>query len=290
MDGKGERMTTRTGARVTCNVCPRACSLVEGQTGACLARMARGGTVVAGNYGHATALALDPMEKKPIARYLPGTYVLSVGSYGCNFHCPFCQNASIAAVGESDVAWHQVTPQELVKTALEQRHRGCVGIAYTYNEPLVGWEFVQDTAVLAHESDLKNVLVSNGCASSEVVGALLPLIDAANIDLKGFSQEFYDFVGGDLESVKATIAAMAACPSCHLEVTTLVIPGINDSPEEIDAASAWLASLDPNIPYHLTRFFPRHRLQNLPPTPLDTLRKLKSVAEKHLNDVLLGNV
>ena len=236
-----------------------------------------------------TAAALDPIEKKPLVRFMPGSFVLSVGSYGCNLGCPFCQNASIAAVGAEKSSWREVSPEELVADAVRLRDRGNVGIAFTYNEPFVGFEYVRDTARLAHEAGLVNVLVTNGMVNPGPLAELLSLIDAANVDLKGFSRGFYDFVGGDLETVRATIRAMAACETCHVEVTTLIVPGMNDSEEEVDALSAWLASLDPEIPYHVSRFFPCHRLLDRGPTPVRTVYRLADVARRHLRHVFTGN-
>ena len=230
--------------RAVCGVCPHACALSEGRRGLCRARVAYGGRVVDENYGRVTSIALDPVEKKPLARFRPGSTVLSLGSYGCNLRCPFCQNADIACAGAEDAAWRYVAPEEAVGLALRARDRGCVGVAYTYNEPLVGYEYVRDVGRLASEAG---------------------------------------------SAVKRTIEMLAADPTCHLEVTTLVIPGLNDDPDEIDAAAAWLASLDPAIPYHLTRFFPCHRMLDRPPTPVSALHALADVARRHLSDVLLGN-
>lgn len=241
-------------------------------------------------YGRITSLALDPIEKKPIARWRSGTTVLSLGGYGCNMRCPFCQNASIAQVGASDVPWRDVTPAETVETALSLRDRACIGIAYTYNEPLVAWEFVRDTSGIAHDAGLVNVLVSNGMASGEVVGELAPLIDAANIDLKCFTETGYRSLGGDLRTVKNTIETFARTSSCHLEVTTLVVPGLSDGEEQVDEMARWLAALDPAIVYHLTRFFPQHRMTDAPPTDRTLLGRLAAVAGRHLPTVLLGNV
>lgn len=291
MSGENSRPESRQQSalpRVVCEICPHACALAEGQRGLCQARIARDGHVVCENYGRITALALDPVEKKPLARWKSGSNVLSVGSYGCNLRCPFCQNADIACAGPHDLTWHTTTPEALVDVALKE-HLNNVGIAYTYNEPLVGFEFVRDTARLVHEVGLSNVLVSNGMVQPKPLAELVPLIDAANIDLKGFTQEFYDLAGGDLQTVKHTIEVMAACPTCHLEVTTLVIPGLNDDDAQIDAAAAWLASIDASIPYHLTRFFPCHHMLDRPPTPVATLNRLADIARQHLDDVLLGN-
>lgn len=274
---------------VVCAICPHACRLREGQRGRCKARRAHQGRVVEENYGRLTSVALDPIEKKPLARFRPGSRILSVGSYGCNLSCPFCQNASIAAAGPDEVSWREVTPEELVAEAVSARARGNVGIAFTYNEPLVSFEYVRDTARLAHEAGLVNVLVTNGMVNPEPLAELLPLIDAANVDLKGFSQEFYDFVGGNFEAVRATIRALAACETCHVEVTTLIVPGMNDAEDEINALSAWLASLDPEIPYHVSRFFPCHRLLDRGPTPVRTVYRLADVARRHLRSVYTGN-
>lgn len=274
---------------VVCEICPHACRLRESQRGRCKARAAHGGRVVDENYGRITSIALDPIEKKPLARFRPGSKILSVGSYGCNLSCPFCQNASIAAVGADASSWREVSPEELVTEAVRARARGNIGIAFTYNEPLVGFEFVRDTARLAHEAGLVNVLVTNGMVNPGSLAELLPFVDAANVDLKGFGQDFYDFVGGDFEAVRATIQAMAARETCHVEVTTLIVPGMNDSEEEIDALSAWLASLDPEIPYHVSRFFPCHRLTDRGPTPVRTVYRLADVARRHLRHVHTGN-
>lgn len=275
--------------RAVCGICPHHCSLIEGAVGRCRARVARGGEVVPLNYGLVTSLALDPIEKKPLARFRPGSTVLSVGSFGCNLSCPFCQNASIAQAGRNDVSWREIAPDELVAQALGLRASGCVGIAYTYNEPVVGFEFVRDCARLAHEAGLVNVLVSNGMIEEEPLKELSPLVDAANIDLKGFSQGFYDLVSGNYATVRRTIEVLAGLPACHLEVTTLVIPGLNDDPDAIEEAARWLASLDPGITYHLTRFFPRHRMTDRPPTPIKTLQAAQRAARRHLDDVVLGN-
>ncbi len=273
----------------TCPVCPHFCSLKEGELGFCRARRARNGVVVDENYGRITSIALDPIEKKPFARFYPGSKVLSVGSYGCNLRCPFCQNASIACADESTTSWKEVFPSQLVGLALEAQADGNIGIAYTYNEPLVGYEFIRDTGKMAHEVGLKNVLVSNGMINPGPFSELINLIDAANIDLKGFSQKFYDIVDGDFECVKRTITTLATESLCHLEVTTLIIPGLNDSEEEIDAAAKWLASLGGDITYHITRFFPCHKMTDKSPTPVKDIYNLAEIARKYLRHVYVGN-
>lgn len=269
-----------------CPICPHHCNIAPGGTGLCRARSNIGGVIRCNNYGRLTALALDPVGKKPLARFRPGGLILSAGSYGCNLRCPFCQNSDIAM---ADASIHTVTvsPQELITRALATVPRGNLGVAFTYNEPLVGYEYVQDCSALAKENGLKTVLVTNGMICREPLLDLLPLIDAMNIDLKGFTQAFYDFVGGDLETVKQTIDLSSR--RCHVEVTTLVVPGRNDSEEEMDAEGAWLASLNPDIPLHISRFFPRHKLAHSVPTPVETVCRLRDVASRHLRHVYTGN-
>ena len=288
------------GAAITCTVCPHACRLAPGQHGRCRARVNAGGAIVAGNYGRVTSLALDPIEKKPIARWRAGSWVVSVGSYGCNLACPFCQNHEISQAAAGDLRWREVAPDKLVAYAAATRTAdpSTIGIAYTYNEPLVGWEYVRDCARLAHEAGLVNVLVSNGCVLPGALDELDGLIDAANIDLKGFSADFYDACGagpGALDAVKGTIERLAADPRCHLEVTTLIVPGMNDREEEVDAAARWLAGLDggrgrETVTYHVTRFFGRWRMAGAAPTPRETVFHLAEVARRHLDLVVVGNV
>ena len=272
-----------------CGACPRHCRLVDGAVGFCRARRAEGGHVVAANYGRITSIALDPIEKKPIAFFHPGESVLSVGSFGCNLRCPFCQNDAISQHGDDGVAFRSATPAELADLALDvRRERGNLGVAYTYNEPLVGWEFVRDCAREVRERGMLNVLVSNGCAAASVVEELAPLVDAANIDLKGPSQDYYDWVGGDFAAVCRTIGILHAA-GCHVEVTTLVVPGRNDRDCDIDAIAAFVASVSPDIPLHVTRFFPRFMMSDALPTPVADVRRLAEVARRRLGRVLVGN-
>ncbi len=273
--------------KTACTVCPHRCSLSEGQRGLCRARAAENGNITCVNYGKLTALSLDPIEKKPLRRFHPGNSILSVGSFGCNLRCPFCQNCDIAQSGGEALSVRELFPAGLVKIALNQKAQGNIGVAYTYNEPLVGYEYVRDCAKLAHENGLLNVAVTNGYINAEPLLALLPLLDALNIDLKGFTQRFYSMVGGELETVKTSIALAAA--QCHVEVTTLIIPGENDSEGEMEALSAWLASVRPDIPLHVSRFFPRYRMLEKPPTPVETVRHLAEVARGSLRHVYTGN-
>ena len=275
--------------RATCEVCPHRCSLAEGQRGVCRARIARNGVVIDENYGRITSLALDPIEKKPLARFMPGSSVLSIGSYGCNMHCGYCQNASIAQVGPTQVEWRQMEPVDIAEMANMFALQGNIGVAFTYNEPLVGFEFVRDCAREVHARGMKNVLVSNGQINAEPLAELLPLIDAANIDLKGFTPEIYRQLGGSFETTLATIKALAKNSTTHVEVTTLVVPGLNDSPDQMAEEAAWLAALDPQIPLHVTRFFPCYKMLQLEPTPLETIHELADVARGSLDFVYLGN-
>ena len=271
---------------VTCELCFHRCALEEGRTGLCRARANRGGRIVPLSYGKLTALALDPIEKKPLRRFHPGSLVLSAGSFGCNLRCPFCQNAEIAWAG-AEVPTHTVSPEALAGEALRLRDRGNIGVAYTYNEPLVGYEYVRDCAALVRGAGLVNVLVTNGTVAEGPWRDLLPLLDAVNIDLKGFDPAWYRRLGGDLETVKGSIALAAG--RCHVEVTTLIVPGENDSAEEMEALARWLSSVGRDIPLHVSRFFPRHRMRDCPPTPVETVYRLTDVARRHLWNVYTGN-
>ncbi|MDO4501740.1 MAG: AmmeMemoRadiSam system radical SAM enzyme [Coriobacteriia bacterium] len=274
----------------TCGTCPHGCRLPDGHRGRCQARIARDGAVVAEAYGRTTGLALDPIEKKPFARFMPGTFVLSTGGYGCNMNCPWCQNDHISTAGPADVRWRSVTPDQLVAQALDLRDRGCAGLAFTFNEPLITWEFVRDAALLARRHDLITTLVSNGMATDAVLDELLPVIDAANIDLKTFDPAAYQRAGGHLPTVMNTIQRMAAQPGLHLEVTWLAVPGVSTDENQLRQATAWLVDLDPSIPLHVTRFFPCHRMRHVPPTDLGQLFHLVDVAREHLTTVIPGNV
>jgi len=274
--------------KVRCTLCPHRCYIPDGGKGLCHVRANIKGKLYAESYGELTSVSLDPVEKKPFYRYFPGKMILSVGSYGCNFRCSFCQNYAISQADKTSVATVYTKPEELVAQALDLIPSGNIGIAYTYNEPLIGFEYVLDCAKLARLKDLKNVLVTNGFINEAPLARLLPYIDAMNIDLKSFSPYFYKRVGGELEAVKRTIATAAG--SCHVEVTTLIIPGENDSTDEIDELSAWLASIDRELPLHITRFFPRYRMMDKQPTPVDAVYELAEIARKNLKYVFEGNV
>ena len=273
--------------KITCPICPHQCRLMPGQVGLCRARINTGSNIQCCNYGQITALALDPIEKKPLRHFYPGSNILSVGSYGCNLSCPFCQNHSISMAPGSSVELITMMPDELTDQALAYVSSRNIGLAFTYNEPLIGYEFVRDCASLNRQKGLKNVLVTNGYINKNPLLELLPLIDAMNIDLKGFTEHFYQSINGGLETVKNSIKQSAGC--CHVEITTLIIPGENDSMDEIKALARWLADIDPKIPLHLTRFFPRYQYSQREATDVAALYRLADEARRYLHYVYEGN-
>lgn len=273
--------------KIICDLCPHHCQLDEGQTGFCKARTNQNGKTVCSNYGRLTSIALDRIEKKPLQRYYPGSKILSVGSYGCNLRCPFCQNYEISMEYEG-VRTIQVLPKQLVNEAVELMKEGNIGIAFTYNEPLISYEYVYDTSVLAHKNNLKNILVTNGTICREPLERLLPHIDAMNIDLKGFSKEYYDMIQGDFETVMSAIKL--ATEYCHVEITTLIVPGKNDSEEEMKELSKWLASINKEIPLHISRFFPRYKMIDIEATPVEKIYRLRDIAKENLKYVYTGNI
>ena len=282
-----------------CKVCFRHCNIGEGALGFCGARICREGEVTADNYGRITSLALDPIEKKPLNRFHPGSLVVSVGSYGCNLRCPFCQNSEISWSDEAlrlrDKAEY-LAPEDLADIAARYRNRGNIGLAFTYNEPLIGYEYVRDAARLVHERGMKNVLVTNGTASLDVLEELLPYIDAMNIDLKGFTDHYYsDVLGGDRQMVMDFIER--AVKGCHVELTTLIVPGENDNEEEIREMTGWIAGLKnaegekvgAEIPLHVSRFFPRFRMTDRDATEVKKVYRLADTARERLKYVYTGN-
>ncbi|MBQ6425901.1 MAG: AmmeMemoRadiSam system radical SAM enzyme [Clostridia bacterium] len=278
-----------------CGVCFRHCRLEDGQIGFCGGRVAKNGRTEAFNYGRITSLALDPIEKKPLRRFYPGSRILSVGSFGCNLRCPFCQNYEISWSEEAKrfaQTADTVSPEELAALAASCTRKGNIGIAFTYNEPLIGYEFVRDTAKLARASGLKNVLVTNGTAELSVLEELRPYIDAMNIDLKGFTDRYYQKVlGGSRKQVLSFIEE--AVKTCHIELTTLIVPGENDSEEEMRELSQWVSRLNnpdgESVPLHVSRFFPQFHMTDRLPTEVRTVRHLASVAGESLEYVYTGN-
>ena len=282
-----------------CSVCFRHCQIKDGALGFCGGRTAREGRVEAFNYGRITGLALDPIEKKPLARFYPGSMILSAGSFGCNLRCPFCQNYDISWSEEAKRYAEEAevfTPEELVDIALRTKSRGNIGIAFTYNEPLISYEYILDTARLVRQKGMKCVLVTNGTASLDVLDKLIPYIDAMNIDLKGFTDHYYtDVLHGDRQMTMDFIRE--AVKHCHVELTTLIVPRENDSSEEIDQLASWVASLadvyggknGSDIPLHISRFFPRYRMTDRGPTSVRLIYQLAQIARRHLTYVYTGN-
>ena len=274
---------------VTCGICPRGCRLAAGATGDCRARRNVGGRIVPLAYGRPAAVALDPIEKKPLFHFLPGATALSLGTAGCNLHCRNCQNADISQASPDALPAEDLSPDALV--ALMRRTDARI-VAYTYNEPLVAFEYVLDCARAVRAAGGFNVLVSAGYVNPAPLAALLPLLDAANIDLKTMSKDGYRVMCGvSRDPVLATLRTLAHAPVV-LEVTNLVIPGFNDSPRDLSDWCAFVArDLGADVPVHFSRFFPRHRLMDRPPTPLATLARAADLARDHgLRYVYCGNV
>ncbi len=278
-----------------CNVCFRHCDIPDGKLGFCGGRTARGDVTVSHNYGRIASLALDPIEKKPLARFYPGSKILSVGSFGCNLRCPFCQNNDISwseqALKYAETA-ERVSPDELVEIAVATKPKGNIGIAFTYNEPLVGYEFVLDTSKLAQAAGLQTVMVTNGTAELAILRELAPYVDAMNIDLKGFSDRYYnDVLGGNRAMVMAFIEE--AVKSCHVELTTLIVPSENDTEDEMRELSRWVSALrnpdGDSVPLHISRFFPHFHMKDRDATDVRTVYRLAEVARENLPYVYTGN-
>jgi pyruvate formate lyase activating enzyme len=277
---------TIEGNKVHCSLCPHNCVIRDGDLGACRARKNNAGSLCSLNYGKISSISLDPIEKKPLNRFRPGSLILSAGSFGCNMKCSFCQNWSIAHANPHMIC---TSPHSLADKVLETRSIGNIGLAYTYNEPAIWYEFVYETSKLVKGYGLVNVLVTNGFINEEPLINLLPFIDAMNIDVKAFTASFYKGIcKASLDNVKKTVEI--AAQKCHVEVTTLVIPDLNDDMEEIDRMARWLAGISPDIPLHLSRFFPNYKMTDRQPTPVATLARAKEKALEHLKYVYLGNV
>ncbi|MBO4725544.1 MAG: AmmeMemoRadiSam system radical SAM enzyme [Firmicutes bacterium] len=278
-----------------CKVCFRHCNIAEGELGFCGGRIAKEGEVEAYNYGRITSLALDPIEKKPLNRFFPGSMILSVGSFGCNLHCPFCQNHEISWSEEAKKyarSAETITPDELVGLAVKMRENGNIGLAFTYNEPLIGYEFVRDTAKLAKERGLQNVMVTNGTAELAILEELAPYIDAMNIDLKSFREHTYsETLKGSFGQTTAFIKK--ATESCHVELTTLIVPNVNDGEEEMRELSKWVAKLKnpdgESVPLHVSRFFPRFYMKDRAATDIGLVYHLADIARENLEYVYTGN-
>ncbi len=274
--------------QLRCRLCPRYCLLGEEQVGTCGVRKVEKGELYTMNYGSLAAVNLDPIEKKPLYHFHPGRMILSLGTFGCNLLCSFCQNWSLAR-GNPEQAGDPVSPDNVL-AMLEQEGgpQKVLGLAYTYNEPTIWYEFVYDTARLLHEHGYSNVLVTNGYISREPLQELLPFIDAMNIDVKAYSDSFYkEYCRG---SKKPVIEAVeAAAEQCHVEVTCLLIPTLNDSVSEQEALARWLGSISPDLVLHYSRYFPHYKL-DLPSTPPHVMEKARKTAQEYLRYVYLGNI
>ena len=272
------------GAVARCTLCPRQCVMRVGEAGACRARMNIDGRLILTTYGACSSTQVDPIEKKPLFHFHPGRRILSLGSLGCNLSCKFCQNWRIS---QSSAGTRFIAAPEAVEMAAGVE--GNVGIAYTYNEPLVWFEYLMDTAPLVREAGLKNVLVTNGEINERPLRELLPHLDAMNIDLKAMDEGFYrDICGGLLPPVLRTIE-IAHQMGVHIELTNLLIPGHNDRPDQITALVDWIAALDAGIPLHISRYHPDYRMTE-PATPPQTLLAAREIAMKSLRHVYLGNI
>ncbi|PIF05956.1 MAG: AmmeMemoRadiSam system radical SAM enzyme [Draconibacterium sp.] len=281
--------TTMQNNQVQCTLCPWKCMLKPGQTGVCKVRENRNGQLVTFIYECVAALGIDPIEKKPLYHFYPGKNILSVGEVGCNLHCSFCQNHRISqCFANKFTGFHNISCETIVDEA--QKTWNNIGVAYTYNEPFTFYEFMLETATLVKEKGLKNVVVSNGYVNKEPLEDILQVIDAFNIDLKAFSKKFYQtHTKGKLNYVLKTLETIAKSDA-HLEITYLVIPGLNDNEAEFEAMAEWIAAnLGKFVPLHLSRYFPNYKME-IPPTPLSTLNLLYDIASQYLDYVYMGNV
>ncbi|WP_234124176.1 AmmeMemoRadiSam system radical SAM enzyme [Clostridium hydrogenum] len=271
--------------KIHCFLCPHNCVIENGHFGKCNVRTHEDGKLFTINYGEVTSAALDPIEKKPLYYFKPHTHIFSVGSFGCNFTCGFCQNYSISQFKAKS---QFVSKEDLVHTALTMKDN--IGIAFTYNEPSIWYEYVYDASKLLKETNpnASVVVVTNGYISEEPLKKLLPYVDAMNIDLKSFNKDYYkDLCGGSLQSVLKNIEIAAR--NTHVEITTLLVSGENDSLEEVEEIAKFLSSISLDIPLHLSRYFPRYKLEN-EPTNIEFMKKAEEVAKKYLNKVSLGNI
>ncbi|HVO38242.1 MAG TPA: AmmeMemoRadiSam system radical SAM enzyme [Spirochaetia bacterium] len=281
--GQARWFDRREDGKVVCSLCPHRCVIAEGSHGTCRVRQNSGGSLTLPFYGRVAALAVDPIEKKPLYHFFPGSRILSVGFVGCSLRCKFCQNWHISQ--STEVETWPMSPADLVRKA---REAGSFGIAYTYSEPLIHTEYLIAAASAARKAGLKNVLVSNGYLNAEPAEEVLGLMDAANIDLKAFDNDFYrSETGGNLDEVKRFLGQ--AAKRVHLEVTTLVIPTKNDDPAKMEETARFVASLGATTPFHLSCYYPQYKY-TLPPTPPAVVKKLREVARRHLPYVYVGNV
>ncbi|MFV1959641.1 MAG: AmmeMemoRadiSam system radical SAM enzyme, partial [Planctomycetota bacterium] len=276
--------------RVQCDLCPRACHLAEGQRGFCFVREARGGAVVLTTYGRASGFCVDPIEKKPLNHFLPGSAVLSFGTAGCNLGCKFCQNWDISKSREIDTLCDGAPPEGIAEAAGEL---GCASVAFTYNDPVIFHEYAVDTAQACHARGIRTVAVTAGWVSPEPRAEFYRHMDAANVDLKAFTERFYrTLCAATLAPVLDTLRYVKHETDTWLETTTLLIPGQNDSERELDAMTRWVVTeLGPDVPMHFSAFHPDWRMQDVPPTPPGTLHRARHIAKENgVHHVYTGNI
>ena len=281
---------TTDDGRVQCDLCPRECRLREGQRGFCFVRRDVGGRLETSAYGRSSGFAVDPVEKKPLYHVVPGAGVLSFGTAGCDLACKFCQNWQISKARSDETLSVEASPERIAETAVGY---GCRGVAYTYNDPVVFPEYAIDTAIACRERGLLNIAVTAGYINDGPRAELFGVMDAANVDLKSFNPDFYRrVVGGRLEVVQDTLRHLAHETNVWVEVTTLVIPGLNDSDGELGALAEWIAGeLGPDVPWHVTAFHPDNRMRDVPRTPPATLRRARALGRAAgLRYVYVGNV
>lgn len=272
----------REDGKTQCLLCPVGCVIADGKVGVCMGRKNEGGTLYAVNYGRLVSIAIDPIEKKPLYHFHPGTQILSTGPNGCNMSCQNCQNWTIS---QEESPTEFVTPEDLVRIASKENS---VGIAYTYTEPLIWYEYVLDTAKIAREKKLANVLVTNGYIHEEPLKELLPYVDAMNVDLKSMDDDFYRKIcKAKLPPILRAIE-LSHQNKIHIEITNLLIPTLNDSEEQIQKLVDFVAGLSDRIPVHFSRYFPAHQM-DLPPTPMESLQKAFLLAKRKLKYVFVGN-
>lgn len=270
---------------IKCRLCPHNCIIKEGNSGLCKLRQVKDGVLYVDNYGEITALAMDPIEKKPLFHYKPESKILSLGSYGCNFTCGFCQNYKIAQYKPET---QYISALDIVKQAQAYKKQGNIGLAFTYNEPMMFYEYLLDVSKKCKQENLDVVVVTNGFINQKPLLELLPYVDAMNIDLKSFSDEFYiKQCSGRLENVLSTIET--AAKHCHIEITTLLINGHNDSEEEVREIAKFISSVNKNIPLHLSRYYPNYKFKE-DATDIEKMKQLREIAKQYLNYVYIGNV
>lgn len=279
------------GQKVSCQLCSHRCLIRPGQKGICFVRENKNGTLYSLVYGLTLAANVDPIEKKPLFHFLPGTLSFSIATAGCNFRCAFCQNWSESQITKGSsgrIIGRKISPKEIVKQA---QITGCQSIAYTYTEPTIFFEYARDTALLARKKGLANIFVTNGFQTPETIKEMAKFVDAANVDLKSFSDKFYQKVcGARLKPVMESIKLLHQA-KIWLEITTLVVPKQNDSSKELKQMARFISSVDKNIPWHLSRFHPNYKMTTLKPTPMKTLEKAYQIGKKEgLKYVYLGNV